>query len=152
MLERKINDSLRACGQAHYGNSRTISSLLDFSALSDCNKQSASWPACCMHIYTELDYMALPRFGEFCSCCCLPLLSQLVCSILATWERPHSQGLHCRIATTTDSTNRLTLTINGGSMPQRGPLSVCKGLSSISMSSGQPQESQRNPRTATSQK
>ena len=31
-------------------------------------------------------YKAVPRFGEFCSCCCLPLLPQLACSILATWE------------------------------------------------------------------
>ena len=28
----------------------------------------------------------LPRFGEFCSCCCLPLLPQLAYSLLATWE------------------------------------------------------------------
>ena len=32
---------------------------------------------------------AIPRFGEFCSCCCSPLLPQLACSILATWERPY---------------------------------------------------------------
>ena len=31
-------------------------------------------------------------FGEFCSCCCLPLLPQLACSILATWERPYNEA------------------------------------------------------------
>ena len=29
------------------------------------------------------------RFGEFCSCCCLPPLPQLASSILATWGRPY---------------------------------------------------------------
>ena len=28
------------------------------------------------------------------SCCCLPLLLQLACSILATWEQPYSQALY----------------------------------------------------------
>ena len=32
-------------------------------------------------------YKALPRFGDLSSCCCLGLLSQLVCSILTTWKR-----------------------------------------------------------------
>ena len=31
------------------------------------------------------------------SCCCLPLLSQLACCILATWERPYSPALHLRV-------------------------------------------------------
>ena len=39
-------------------------------------------------------YKAVPRFGEFCACCCLLLLSQLVCSILATWERPYRDSLY----------------------------------------------------------
>ena len=39
-------------------------------------------------------YEAVPRFGEFCSCCCLPLLPQLACSILATWERPYRDSLY----------------------------------------------------------
>ena len=36
-------------------------------------------------IYTGVAKRVLPRFGEFCYCCCLPLLPQLVQSILATW-------------------------------------------------------------------
>ena len=35
-----------------------------------------------------------PRFGEFCSCGCLPLLPQLACSILATWDQPYSETLY----------------------------------------------------------
>ena len=43
-------------------------------------------------------YKAVPRFGEFCSCCCLPLLPQLAGSILATWERPYRDSLYmCRL-------------------------------------------------------
>ena len=38
--------------------------------------------------------MAVPRFGEFCFCCCLPLMPQLACSILATWERPYNRALY----------------------------------------------------------
>ena len=57
---------------------------------------------CCsdrpMHVIgkncTELDYEAIPRFGEFCSCCCLPLMPQLACSILATWQRPLRGALY----------------------------------------------------------
>ena len=39
-------------------------------------------------------YISVPWFGEFCSCCCLPLLPQLACSILVTWERPYSPALY----------------------------------------------------------
>ena len=35
----------------------------------------------------------VPRFGEFCLCCCLPPLPQLACSILATWEQPSRDSL-----------------------------------------------------------
>ena len=35
---------------------------------------------------TGIAKRVLPRFGEFCYCCCLPLLPQLAYSILATWE------------------------------------------------------------------
>ena len=35
-----------------------------------------------------------PGFAEFCSGCCLPLLSQLVCSILTTWKRPYEDSLY----------------------------------------------------------
>ena len=45
-------------------------------------------------MYRALDYKAVPRFGEFCSCCCLPLLPQLARSILATWERPYRDSLY----------------------------------------------------------
>ena len=45
-------------------------------------------------LYTGLHYKAVPRFGEFCSCCCLPLLPQLACSILATWEWPYGAALY----------------------------------------------------------
>ena len=44
------------------------------------------------YIYTGLNKewhyrCGISRFGEFCyCCCCLPLLPQLACSILATWE------------------------------------------------------------------
>ena len=41
-------------------------------------------------------YKAVPRFGEFCFCCCSPLLPQLACSILATWEQPNRDSLYCR--------------------------------------------------------
>ena len=34
-----------------------------------------------------------PRFGEFCSCSCLPLLPQIACSIHATWGPPISGAL-----------------------------------------------------------
>ena len=44
--------------------------------------------------YTELLYKEGPRFGEFCSCCCLPLLPQLACSILATWGPPYTGSLY----------------------------------------------------------
>ena len=43
---------------------------------------------------TGLDYEAIPRFSEFFSCCCLPLLPQLDCSILTTWEQPYSPALY----------------------------------------------------------
>ena len=36
--------------------------------------------------YTGLQYKVGPRFGEFCSCCCSPLLPQLACSILPTLD------------------------------------------------------------------
>ena len=37
-----------------------------------------------------------PRFGEFCSCCCLPLLPELACSIHETWPKHFSGALcHC---------------------------------------------------------
>ena len=42
---------------------------------------------------TGLHQKAVPRFGEFYSCCCLPLLPQLACSIPATGERPYSRAL-----------------------------------------------------------
>ena len=35
-----------------------------------------------------------PRFGEFCSCSCLPLLSQLAGSIHATWAMPINGELY----------------------------------------------------------
>ena len=47
-----------------------------------------------MQISTGLQYKAVPGFGEFCSSYCLPLLPQLACSILATWERPYSGALY----------------------------------------------------------
>ena len=42
---------------------------------------------------TRNRYKAVPRFGELYSCCCLPLLPQYACSILATWEWPYSRAL-----------------------------------------------------------
>ena len=38
--------------------------------------------------------IVVPRFGEFCFCCCLPLLPQLACSIPATWEQPYRDSLY----------------------------------------------------------
>ena len=45
----------------------------------------------------------IPRFGEFCYCCCSPLLPQRACNILATWEWlmtllaiPVHQNTYCR--------------------------------------------------------
>ena len=49
----------------------------------NCNCMSIAWND------TGLDYRTVPRSGELCYCCCLPLLPQLTCSILATWERPY---------------------------------------------------------------
>ena len=37
---------------------------------------------------TEMEIMVGTWFGEFCSCCCLPLLPQLACSILPTTYQP----------------------------------------------------------------
>ena len=55
----------------------------------------------CLHLATEIYYYwdgigwrTVPRFGQFCSCCCLPLLPQLACNILATWERLFSRSLY----------------------------------------------------------
>ena len=39
-------------------------------------------------------YKTVPKFDEFCRCCCLPLLPQLACTILATLERPSSPALY----------------------------------------------------------
>ena len=39
-------------------------------------------------VSTEPEIMVGTWFGEFCSCCCLPLLSQLACSILPTTYQP----------------------------------------------------------------
>ena len=46
------------------------------------------------HLHTELLYKVGPRFGEICSFCCLPLLPQLACSILATWGPPYRGALY----------------------------------------------------------
>ena len=43
---------------------------------------------------TRLNNKALPRFGELYSCCCLPLLPHLDCSIIATWERSYGRALY----------------------------------------------------------
>ena len=39
-------------------------------------------------------YKAVPRFGEFCFCFCLPLLPQLVCSILTTMYKDFFRALY----------------------------------------------------------
>ena len=39
---------------------------------------------------------SIPRFGEFCSCCCLQLPPQLAWSIITTWEWPFSQALYSK--------------------------------------------------------
>ena len=46
------------------------------------------------HRNTENLYKAVPRFGEFCSCFCFPLLPKHACSILATWEWPYRDSLY----------------------------------------------------------
>ena len=46
---------------------------------------------------TGLDLKAVPRFGELCSCRCSPLLPQLACSTLATWDRPYSRALYSQL-------------------------------------------------------
>ena len=38
--------------------------------------------------------MACTWFGEICSCCCLPLLTQLACSIHGTWGPPIRGALY----------------------------------------------------------
>ena len=43
--------------------------------------------------FTGLDYKAVPRFGEFCSCCCLPPLPQLACSILPNMYKDFFRAL-----------------------------------------------------------
>ena len=45
--------------------------------------------------FTGISQKTAPRFGEFCSCCYLPLLPQLGCSIHATLGPPFSLALHC---------------------------------------------------------
>ena len=44
-------------------------------------------------VRTGLHYEAVPRFGEFWSCSCLPLLPKFAYNILATWKQPHSEAL-----------------------------------------------------------
>ena len=44
--------------------------------------------------YTGLDYKTVPRFGELCFCCCLPLRPKLACSILVTWGPPYTGSLY----------------------------------------------------------
>ena len=39
----------------------------------------------CIFIYTGAGKIFVPRFGEFCFCCCLPLQPQLPCRVLTTW-------------------------------------------------------------------
>ena len=39
--------------------------------------------------FTEVAKRVPPRFCEFCYCCCLPLLPELACSILETWQKPY---------------------------------------------------------------
>ena len=53
-------------------------------------RSSSQWPT----KSTGLDYKAVPRLGQLCSCCCLPILPQLACSILATWGRPYTVPLY----------------------------------------------------------
>ena len=43
---------------------------------------------------TGIGSKAVPRFGEFCSCCCLPLLPGFACSIHVTWGPPFSRALY----------------------------------------------------------
>ena len=47
-----------------------------------------------LSIHTGNLCKAVPMFGEFCACCCLPLLPQLVCSILAIWEQPYRDSVY----------------------------------------------------------
>ena len=47
--------------------------------------------------YTGSLYKAIPRFGEFWSCCCLPLLPQIACSIPATWKQPYIDSLYAKL-------------------------------------------------------
>ena len=47
-----------------------------------------------MNNCTVHDWKASARFGEFCSRCCSPLLSELAFSIHATWPKPFSRALH----------------------------------------------------------
>ena len=44
--------------------------------------------------HTEQEIMVGAWFGEFCSCCCLPLLPQLACSILRTTYQPLFPALY----------------------------------------------------------
>ena len=54
------------------------------------------------HLFSRSLYRAPliggPRFGEFCSCSCLPLLPQLASSIHATWGPPFSGALYSSMA------------------------------------------------------
>ena len=43
---------------------------------------------------TEPGQKASARFGEFCSCCCLPPLPQLASSIHSTWPKPFRRPLY----------------------------------------------------------
>ena len=42
--------------------------------------------------------MAVPRFGELCSCSCLPLQPELACSIHATWGPSFSRAGPCTVS------------------------------------------------------
>ena len=52
----------------------------------------------CMNLATiqGTTKMLAASFHKFCSCCCLPLLPQLVCSIHATWPRSFIGSLNTK--------------------------------------------------------
>ena len=44
-----------------------------------------------------MGYISVPRFGEFCSCCCIPLLPELECKILTIWDWHFDPSLYSNL-------------------------------------------------------
>ena len=68
----------------------------------------------------------LARFGEFCICCCSPLLPQLACSIPKPWPKPFSRALYCKLWKELLSCTYHFLTSNIGRRPSGCAMVGCR--------------------------